>query len=89
MDFSSVQQYSLESAGVLFLVVCSWKLYKLRLSAISECCNGKFRAVAMMRGQSRSDLTVPEATHEHEHDSHTIEMMTAGKDLKKSSSAII
>lgn len=88
MDFSTVQQYSLESAGVLFLVVCSWKLYKLRLSAISECCNGKFRAVAMMRGQSRSDLTVPEATHEHEHDSHTIEM-TADKDLKKSSSAII
>lgn len=87
MEFSEIQEYSLESAGVLFLVVCSWKLYKLRLSAISECCNGKFRAVAMMRGQSRSDLTVPEATHEH--DSHTIEMMTAGKDLKKSSSAII
>lgn len=89
MEFSEIQEYSLESAGVLFLVVCSWKLYKLRLSAISECCNGKFRAVAMMRGQSRSDLTVPEATHEHEHDSHTIEMMTADKDLKKSSSAII
>jgi hypothetical protein len=86
MDFSTFQQYSLESAGVLFLVVCSWKLYKLRLSAISECCNGKFRAVAMMRGQSRSDLTVPEATHEH--DSHTIEM-TAGNQLKKSMSATI
>lgn len=35
----------LKSAGVLVLIVLSWKLYKLKCETMSQCCEGfKFTA---------------------------------------------
>ena len=35
----------IKSAGVLLLVVLSWKLYKLKCETMSQCCDGfKFSA---------------------------------------------
>jgi hypothetical protein len=57
MDFEQLSTYSslgLESAGVLLLVVCSYKLYKMKIHTRSKCCG--FMAETLNRGGSSSNL---------------------------------
>jgi hypothetical protein len=57
MDFEQLSTYSglgLESAGVLFLVVMSYKLYKMKIHTRSKCCG--FMAETLNRGGSSSNL---------------------------------
>lgn len=63
MDFSDVGSYTtigLEGAGVLILVVISYKIYKMKIHTRSKCCG--FLAETLNRGGSSSDLafTPPE-----------------------------
>ena len=57
MDFEQLSKFSglgLESAGVLFLVVLSYKLYKMKIHTRSKCCG--FMAETLNRGGSSSNL---------------------------------
>ena len=57
MDFGNLKTYTeigLEGAGVLLLVVCAYKLLKMKIHTRSKCCG--FLAETMNRGTSRSDL---------------------------------
>ena len=57
MDFESFSTYTslgLEGAGVLLLVVCSYKLYKMKIHTRSKCCG--FMGETLNRGGSSSNL---------------------------------
>ena len=57
MDFESFSTYTslgLEGAGVLLLVVCSYKLYKMKIHTRSKCCG--FVGETLNRGGSSSNL---------------------------------
>ena len=57
MDFEQLSTYSslgLEGAGVLLLVVCSYKLYKMKIHTRSKCCG--FVGETLNRGGSSSNL---------------------------------
>ena len=57
MDFESFETYTslgLEGAGVLLLVVCSYKLYKMKIHTRSKCCG--FVGETLNRGGSSSNL---------------------------------
>ena len=57
MDFESFSTYtslSLEGAGVLLLVVLSYKLYKMKIHTRSKCCG--FMGETLNRGGSSSNL---------------------------------
>ena len=63
MDFDSFSTYTslgLEGAGVLIIVVFSYKIYKMKIHTRSKCCG--FLAETLNRGGSSSDLafTPPE-----------------------------
>jgi len=57
MDFESFSTYTslgLEGAGVLLLVVLSYKLYKMKIHTRSKCCG--FMGETLNRGGSSSNL---------------------------------
>jgi len=57
MDFSEIESYTslgLEGAGVLILVVISYKIYKMKIHTRSKCCG--FLAETLNRGGSSSNL---------------------------------
>lgn len=56
MDFETLSKYSIESAGALLLVVIAYKIYKLRIVSVSDCCHGAFKFKTVSRGESTHDL---------------------------------
>jgi hypothetical protein len=61
MDFERVSTYSsigLEGAVVLLLVVCSWKLYKMKIHTRSKSCG--FMSETLNHGGSISNLDFSE-----------------------------
>jgi hypothetical protein len=57
MDFEQLSTYSslgLEGAGVLFLVVVSYKLFKMKIHTRSKCCG--LLVETLNRGGSSSNL---------------------------------
>lgn len=55
-DFSSFTKVSLEGAGVLLLIVISYKIYKMKIHSRSGCCGDKFIVETLNRGGSSSSL---------------------------------
>ena len=70
MDFESFSTYTslgLEGAGVLLLVVCSYKLYKMKIHTRSKCCG--FIGETLNRGGSSSNLDfTPDPQEMHDRD---------------------
>ena len=57
MDFEQLSTYSslgLEGAAVVLIIVCSWKIYKMKIHTRSKCCG--FMAETLNRGGSSSNL---------------------------------
>ena len=57
MDFEQLSTYSslgLEGAAVVLLIVCSWKLYKIKIHTSSKCCG--FMGETLNRGGGSSNL---------------------------------
>jgi hypothetical protein len=57
MDFEQLSTYSslgLEGAAVVLLIVCSYKLYKMKIHTRSKCCG--FMSETLNRGGSSSNL---------------------------------
>ena len=57
MDFEQLSTYSslgLEGAAVVLIVVCSWKIYKMKIHTRSKCCG--FVGETLNRGGSSSNL---------------------------------
>ena len=59
MDFDnlgSITKIGLEGAGVLLLIVISYKIYKMKIHSRSGCCGDKFIVETLNRGGSSSTL---------------------------------
>ncbi len=56
MDFETIGNYTLEGAGTLLIVVCAYKLYKMRHVSESDCCHHALRLKTSNRGDANSDL---------------------------------
>lgn len=56
MDFHTLSTYSIETAGTLVLVVIAYKIYKLRVTSFSSCCDDHFALRTVSRGDSSTDL---------------------------------
>ncbi len=57
MDFEQLSTYSslgLEGAAVVLIIVCSWKIYKMKIHTRSKCCG--FVGETLNRGGSSSNL---------------------------------
>ena len=57
MDFEQLSTYSslgLEGAAAVLIIVCSWKIYKMKIHTRSKCCG--FLAETLNRGGSSSNL---------------------------------
>jgi hypothetical protein len=57
MDFETIQKFStlgVESVAVLLLVVCAYKIFKMKIHTRSKCCG--FLAETLNRGGSSSNL---------------------------------
>ena len=57
MDFEQLSTYSslgLEGAAVVLIIVCSWKIYKMKIHTRSKCCG--FMGETLNRGGSSSNL---------------------------------
>jgi hypothetical protein len=52
--------YTVEGALSLCIAVLAYKIYKLRIATDSECCEGCVRIKTVSRGDSSTDLELPE-----------------------------
>lgn len=52
--------YTVEGALSLCIAVLAYKIYKLRIATDSECCEGCVRIKTVSRGDSATDLELPE-----------------------------
>ena len=55
-EFSSFTKVGLEGAGVMLLIVISYKLYKMKIHSRSGCCGNRFIVETMNKGSSSRDL---------------------------------
>ena len=55
-EFSSFTKVGLEGAGVMLLIVISYKLYKMKIHSRSGCCGNRFIVETMNKGNSSRDL---------------------------------
>jgi hypothetical protein len=55
--------YTVEGALSLCIAVLAYKIYKLRIATDSECCEGCVRIKTVSRGDSSTDLELPERGH--------------------------
>lgn len=51
-----LSKITLETACALLLLAVAYKIYKMRISSESDCCNDRFRLATANRGDSDSDL---------------------------------
>jgi hypothetical protein len=56
MEFENLGTYTVEGAATLLLVVCIYKLYKLRITSESDCCHHAVRLKTSSRGSGENDL---------------------------------
>ena len=56
MNVSDVTSVTLEGACAALLLAAAYKLYKMRITSESECCDGHFRYATANRGGSNNDL---------------------------------
>jgi|DEB0MinimDraft_6_1074348.scaffolds.fasta_scaffold50332_1 hypothetical protein len=59
-DFTT---YTVEGALSLCIAVLAYKIYKLRIATDSECCEGCIRIRTVSRGDSNTDLELPQREH--------------------------
>ncbi len=57
---SELTTYTIEGALSLCIAVIAWKVYKLRVATDSECCEGCVRIRTVSRGDSSTDLELPQ-----------------------------
>ena len=55
--------YTVEGALSLCIAVLAYKIYKLRIATDSECCEGCIRIRTVSRGDSNTDLELPQREH--------------------------
>lgn len=55
-DFSSYTKGGLQGAGVILLIVISYKIYRMKIHSRSGCCGDKFIIETMNKGSSSRDL---------------------------------
>ena len=56
MDFENIGNYTIEGAGALLIAVIAYKLYKVRVTSESDCCDHAMRLRTSNRGDSNTDL---------------------------------
>lgn len=60
MDFpEELTRYSIEGAAAFLIMMCAYKIYKLRITTESDCCKHAFRIRTVSRGDSHTDLELP------------------------------
>lgn len=63
MDVQDITTVTLEGACAALILAAAYKLYKMRISSESECCDGHVRYATANRGGSHTDLPLPDRTN--------------------------
>ena len=58
-SFGEIQTYTLETCACLLIVVCAWKLYRMKVSSLSKCCEGRWVVATSNSGGSSRNLELP------------------------------
>lgn len=56
MELQELGSYTVEGACALLLAVIAYKIYKIRITSESDCCDGALRLRTANRGDSNTDL---------------------------------
>lgn len=60
IEFYDLTTYTVEGAGAIVLAVIAYKIYKLRVTTESDCCENAFRMATSSRGTGATDLELGE-----------------------------